>query len=69
MKVREILAASSDDRAVLDLPRIRLVRPDDPTIQAVGSVIRVKGLSDVRLKSNVANGIYIEDALIYRTAA
>jgi hypothetical protein len=68
IKVSEILSASSD-RAAFDLARIRLVRPDDPTIRAVGSVMRVEGISDVRLKSNLANGIYIEDALVYRTAA
>jgi hypothetical protein len=68
MKVREILAAKNNG-AVLDLARIKLVQPDDPTIRAVGSLIRVKGISDVRLKSNLVNGIYIEDALVYRTAA
>lgn len=68
MKVSEILSANSD-RAVLDLPRIKLVRPDDPTIRAISSVIRVKGPSGVRVRSNVANGIYIDDALVYRTAA
>lgn len=68
MKVGEILS-STTDREVLDLSRIRLVTPDDPMVRAIGSVIHMKGLSDVRLKSNLANGIYIEDALIYRTAA
>jgi hypothetical protein len=57
------------DQSALDLSRIRLVRPDDPMVRAIASVVRVKGLSDVRFKSNVVNGIYIEDALIYRTAA
>jgi len=66
--VSQILSAIAD-RKVLDLARIRLVRPDNSTVRAIGSVIHVKGLSDVRLRSNVVNGIYIEDALIYRTAA
>jgi hypothetical protein len=68
MKVAEVLSTSGG-QAALDLPRIKLVPPDDPTIRAVGSLIRVPGLSDVRLGSNVSNGIYIDDALVYRTAA
>jgi hypothetical protein len=68
MRVGEILSAVPD-RKVLELPQIRLVSPDDPTVRAMGSLVSVKGISDVRLRSNVADGIYIEDALIYRTAA
>jgi len=68
LKVGGIISAITD-RAVLDLTRIKLVIPDDPMVRAIRSVIKVKGLSDVRLKSNVINGIYIEDALVYRTAA
>jgi hypothetical protein len=68
IKVREILSAVPDQE-VLDLAQIRLVTPDDPTVRAIRSIISVKGLSDVRLTSNAANGIYIEDAVVYRTAA
>jgi len=68
LRVGKILSKHADD-LVLDLSRIKLVRPDDLMVRAIGSVIRVKGLSDVRFTSNVVNGIYIEDALIYRTAA
>jgi len=68
LSVGEILSELADG-AILDLSRIRLAKPADPTVRAIGSLVRVKGLSDVRLRSNVANGIYIEDALIYRTAA
>jgi hypothetical protein len=68
MKVGKILTAITD-RSVLDLSRIKLVTPEDPTVRAIRSLINVKGLSDIRFKSNVVNGIYIADALIYRTAA
>lgn len=68
LKVGRILSTITD-RPVLDLSRIKLVTPDDPMVRALRSVINVKGLSGVRFKSNVVNGIYIADALIYRTAA
>ena len=68
MKISEILSAVVD-KPVLDLSRIKLVRQDDPLVKAIASVIRVKGLSDVRFRSNTVNGIYIPDAVIYRTAA
>ena len=68
IRVSKVLSAVTD-RPVLDLSRIKLVTPDDPMVRAIGSVLDVKGLSDVRFKSNIVNGIYIADALIYRTAA
>jgi hypothetical protein len=69
IKVREILDTVTD-RRVLDLPRITLARPNDRTVEAVKSLVKVKGISDVRMKHNLADhGVYIEDTLIYRTAA
>jgi hypothetical protein len=69
MKVREILDGMSNQE-VLDLPRINLALPSDRTVQAVRSLIDVKGISGVRLKHNLGDhGVYIEDTLIYRTAA
>lgn len=40
-------------------------------LSAIGDrpVLDLPRMSDVRFKSNVVNGIYIADALIYRTAA
>lgn len=68
LKVDSILSANTSG-TVLDLSRIKLVRPDDPMVRAIRSAVSVKGLADVRFKGNVVNGIYIADALIYRTAA
>jgi hypothetical protein len=69
MRVREILDAVTD-KEVLDLPRIRLALPEELTVQAVRSLTDVKGLSDVRMRHNLGDhGIFIEDTLIYRTAA
>jgi hypothetical protein len=69
IRVREILDGVTD-RDVLDLPRINLALPSDRTVQAVRSLIDVKGVAGVRMRHNLAgHGVYIEDALIYRTAA
>lgn len=52
-----------------DLARIRLVPPTDPTIAALSQAIRIEGLSGVRFSQNMINGIYVDDAYIYRAAA
>ena len=49
-----------------DLSRIKLVTPNDPMVRALNAAIRVDGTSQVRFSRNVINGIYIEDAIIYR---
>jgi hypothetical protein len=69
LKVREILDTVTD-RKVLELPQITLRLPTDRTVEAVKSLINVKGLSDVRMRHNLGDhGVFIEDTLIYRTAA
>jgi hypothetical protein len=69
MTVLDILSRVSD-REILDLPRIRLEIPQNRTVEAVKSLIEVKGLSDVRMRYNLGDhGVFIEDTLIYRTAA
>lgn len=61
--------AKGDLRARLDLSRVKLVPPDDKMLAAIGSMVRVDGLSNVKFNRNVINGILIDDALIYRLAA
>jgi len=48
---------------------VKLVPPSDRMLEAMGKVVRIAGLSTVRFSRNVVNGIYIDDALIYRLAA
>ncbi len=69
MTVLDIITKVTD-REVLDLPRIRLEVPQNRTVQAVKSLIDVKGLANVRMRHNIGDhGVVIEDTLIYRTAA
>jgi len=61
--------AAGDLRSRLDLSRMKLVPPSDRMLQAMGSVVRAPGLQSIRFSRNMINGIYIDDALIYRLAA
>jgi hypothetical protein len=53
----------------LDLARVKIVKPDEAFLDALGKVVRVEGLSTVRFTHNTFNGVYIDDALVYRLAA
>ena len=66
IRVAEILSAGAAKLSDFDLSRINLVSPDDPFIRSLGAMISVGGTSPVRFSRNVINGVYIEDALIYR---
>lgn len=52
-----------------DLAAIRLVLPDDPTIATLSKAARVEGLGGVRFSQTMIDGIYVDDAYIYRAAA
>jgi hypothetical protein len=69
---REVATAmdqKGDLRQRLNLARVKLVPPSDRTLQAMGQMIHADGLNTIRFSRNVINGIYIDDALIYRLAA
>jgi hypothetical protein len=69
VEVARALDAKGDLRQRIDLARVKLVPPGDRMLQAIGKTIRVDGLSPVKFSRNVINGIFIDDALIYRLAA
>lgn len=58
-----------DLRKRLDLARVKLVPPQDKMLAAMGSIVKVEGISSIRFSRNVINGVLIDDALIYRLAA
>ena len=58
-----------DLRKRLDLSRVKLVPPKDKMLAAMGSVVRVEGISNIRFSRNVIDGVLVDDALIYRLAA
>lgn len=69
LELARAMDAKGDLRKWLDLARVKLVAPSDRMLEAMGKVVRITGLSTVRFNRNVVNGIYIDDALIYRLAA
>jgi hypothetical protein len=69
LDVARAMDAKGNLRTRLDLARVKLVPPTDRMLQALGSVIKASGLGSIRFRRNVINGIYIDDALIYRLAA
>lgn len=60
---------AGDLRSRVDLSRVKLVPPSDRMLQAMGSAVRVPGLSNIRFSKSLIDGVYIDDALIYRLAA
>jgi len=51
----------------LDLRRIGVVSPSDSLIQVLRRAIKTdSGISNIRFSRNVVDGIYIEDAVLYR---
>lgn len=64
-KAREEL----NDESILDLSRVRIVHDSDILISGLRPIISVNGISTVRFSRNMINGIFVEDALIYRMAA
>jgi hypothetical protein len=57
------------DIPILDLSKVRITSSDDRLIVGLRPMIRADGLNEIRFSQNMINGIYLEDALIYRLAA
>ena len=54
---------------ILDLSRVDVVDPNRSIFTALKGVIQVEGNGRVRFSKNRINGVYLEDALIYRLSA
>jgi hypothetical protein len=68
-KISEILTAEQDIGNNISIADIKLLNQTDPMMNLLKVIVRTgKGLSQIRMTSNVLNGIYVEDALIYRNA-
>ena len=50
----------------IDLEFIKIMLKNDPLLKILGLIAQVGGIDSIRMKSNYLNGIYIEDAFIYR---
>ncbi|MDX2156692.1 MAG: hypothetical protein SFW09_09295 [Hyphomicrobiaceae bacterium] len=66
VEIAKVLSSSGAPLIDFDLGRIRLVRSDEPMVRSLRKVVKVDGVGKVRFSSNVIDGTYIEDAIIYR---
>lgn len=67
-KVSQILSGIDDTNKNLSIGDIKILNSKDPLTSLLKNLIHAKGLNEIRMRSNVLNGIYVEDALIYRNA-
>ena len=58
-----------DAGAKIDLTNVEFQPPETALFKALGGMVRVDGLAEVRMQQSTFNGVYVEDALIYRLAA
>lgn len=66
-KISEILSSDEKINKNLSVADVKLLSRSDPMMKLLKGIIRTdKGLNRIRMTSNMFNGIYVEDALIYR---
>ncbi len=60
---------AGQSQSVLRLDRVDIVDATSPLVSTLGSVIRIEGDSSVRFTNNRINGVFLEDALIFKLAS
>jgi hypothetical protein len=68
VEIAKAMERAGDLHSRLDLSRVKLVPPGDRMLAAIGQIVRADGLNTIRFSRNVIDGLYIDDALIYRLA-
>jgi hypothetical protein len=66
---RDLYLKAIDLKPALDLALVEFTPPSSPIFKALSGLMRIDGASTVRMSQNMLNGVYVEDALIYRLAA
>ena len=64
-----VVNATGHPREFLDLNRVDIVTEESPLIKVLGRAIRVEGRSHMRVQDSSFNGVFLEDALIYKLSA
>ena len=64
--IQAVLTAYGEELSVFDLQDITVVSPDDSMLKPFRSVLEQTEATGVRLRNNVIDGKYIEDAYVYR---
>lgn len=66
---KELYLKAINAKAAIDMANVEFQPPESAIFRALGSIIHIDGISQVRMRQNTFNGVYVEDALIYRLAA
>ena len=69
MAMRDIVAKLNAEGYEIGLVDINLVPPDDRLVKALDKRLHMKDTGRLRLKSLIAGRYYLEDLVVYRTAA
>lgn len=69
MDIANWLSANPDLDRRFDMARLKIVRPDELYLSALSKMEHLTDRADIRLTHNTVNGVYIDDALVYRLAA
>ncbi|WBQ14308.1 hypothetical protein L2D00_06380 [Hyphomonadaceae bacterium BL14] len=64
----KIRRAFNQQSTPFDLSDIKLLPASDPLVRALSKFMRVDGMSGTRFTGNWIDGVYIEDAYVYRMA-
>ncbi len=65
--VSEVISSIGDVNKSISIDNIKIVKNNDPMMRLLKGIVRTgKGLNTIRMTSNMMNGIYVQDALIYR---
>ena len=66
-RLQQVLRDSSDGAPAFGVNEIQVVSPEDELIRLLRTTVKVgPGLSGIRFTGNTINGVYVEDAYIYR---
>ena len=65
--VSEVISSIGDVNKSISIDNMKIVKNNDPMMRLLKGIVRSgKGLNTIRMTSNMMNGIYVQDALIYR---
>ena len=69
MSIHELVAKLKAEGCEIDLQDITLASPSDSLVKALDKRLHMKDMGRLRLKSLIAGRYYLEDLVVYRTAA
>lgn len=68
-RTRELYLSALSLEPELDLSKVQFVTPNDPVFKAIQTRANPSRSGDSRLSQSMVNGVYVDEAFIYRSAA